>query len=174
VDLEPAEGVVLAAKRHLVDPALAAAMLRLDLGAVLSDSDVLGRLLDTFVVAQLRSELAICETRPRLYYLREEHGRHEIDIVAELGEGNLLAFRGRGRAAPDRDAARHLAWIREQLGERFVRGSCSTRGQVRTSSMTASPPCRSASSGGGWPTPEPRTHRLRGWLSATTSSSSRP
>lgn len=112
----------LGAKRYLVDPALAAAMLKLDLGAVLRDGDVLGRLLDTFVVAQLRSELAICETRPRLYHLREEHGRHEVDIVAELGGGSLLAFEVKADAAPDRGAARHLAWLRERLEERFVHG----------------------------------------------------
>jgi uncharacterized protein len=112
----------LRAKRYLVDPALVAAVLRLDPAAVLRDGDVLGRLLDTFVVAQLRSELAVCETRPRLYHLREEHGRHEIDVVAELGGGNLLAFEVKADAAPDRASARHLAWLREQLGERFVGG----------------------------------------------------
>lgn len=114
--------LALRPKRYLVDPALAAAVLRLDQGAVLRDGDVLGRLLDTFVAAQLRPELAVCETRPRLYHLREEHGRHEIDIVAELGGGNLLAFEVKADAAPDRDAARHLAWLRERLGDRFVHG----------------------------------------------------
>jgi len=112
----------LGAKRYLIDPALAASVLRLDLRAVLRDGDVLGRLLDTFVVAQLRSELAVCETRPRLYHLREEHGRHEVNVVAELGGSNLLAFEVKADAAPDRDAARHLFWLRERLGERFVHG----------------------------------------------------
>jgi len=112
----------LRTKRYLIDPALAAALLRLDVGAVLRDGDVLGRLLDTFVVAQLRSELAICQTRPRLYHLREEHGRYEVDVLAELGGGNLLALEVKADAAPDRDAARHLAWLRDRLGERFAQG----------------------------------------------------
>jgi len=89
----------------------------------LRDGDVLGRILDTFVAAQLRSELAVCETRPRLYHLREEHGRHEIDILAELGGADLLAFEVKADAAPNRDSGRHLVWLRDRLGERFVRGA---------------------------------------------------
>jgi len=42
--------------------------------------------------------------------------------VAELGGSNLLAFEVKADAAPDRDAARHLFWLRERLGERFVHG----------------------------------------------------
>jgi uncharacterized protein len=112
----------LGAKRYLVDPALAAAVVHLDSHAVLRDGDLLGRLLDTFVVAQLRGELAVCEARPRLYHLREEHGRYEVDVVAELGGRSLLAFEVKANAAPDRDTARHLTWLRDRLGERFLHG----------------------------------------------------
>lgn len=109
-------------KRYLVDPALAASALGLDADAVLRDGDLLGRLLDTFVAAQLRAERATSEARPRLYHLREEHGRHEIDILAELGGRNLLAFEVKADAAPDRSSARHLTWLRDRLGERFLHG----------------------------------------------------
>jgi predicted AAA+ superfamily ATPase len=112
----------LAAKRYLVDPALTASVLRLDDRAALRDANLLGRLLDTFVVAQLRAELAVCETRPRLYHLREEHGRYEVDIVAELGGQAVLGFEVKADAAPDRDAARHLVWMRDRLGDRFAHG----------------------------------------------------
>jgi predicted AAA+ superfamily ATPase len=109
-------------KRYLVEPALATSALGLDAGAVLRDGDLLGRLLDTFVAAQLRTERASSEARPRLYHLREEHGRHEIDILAELAGQNLLAFEVKADAAPDRNAARHLTWLRDRLGERFLHG----------------------------------------------------
>jgi predicted AAA+ superfamily ATPase len=71
---------------------------------------------------QLRAELAICTTRPRLHHLREEHGRHEIDLVAELGGGDLLAFEIKADAAPGGDAARHLTWFRDRIGDRFLHG----------------------------------------------------
>ena len=107
-------------KRHLVDPALIASILQLDAGAVLRN-DLLGRVLESFVVAQVRAELPVCASRPRLYHLREEHGRHEVDLLAELGAGKLMAFEVKAGAA-DLRAARHLTWLRERLGERFARG----------------------------------------------------
>ncbi len=112
----------LSPKRYFLDPAIAMAALRLDTGAVLRDGDLLGRLLDTFVGAQLRAEAATGETRPRLYHLREEHGRHEVDVLAEIGGRDVLAFEVKADAAPDRGAARHLAWLRDRLGERFIGG----------------------------------------------------
>jgi predicted AAA+ superfamily ATPase len=110
-------------KRYIVDPALAASLLRVDERTVLRDGDLLGRLLDTFVASQLRAELPIARTRPRLYHLREEHGRHELDLVAELGGGRLLAFEIKASAAPDRKDACHLVWLRDRLGDRFTRGA---------------------------------------------------
>src|SRR5207245_11520968 len=76
--------LVLAPKRYFVDPALMAALLRADVSAVMRDGDLLGRLIDTFVVSQLRAELAVCSTRPRLYHLRQVQRRHEVDVVAAL------------------------------------------------------------------------------------------
>jgi predicted AAA+ superfamily ATPase len=110
------------AKRYLVDPAIAAATLGLDAQAVLRDGDLLGRLLDTFVVAQLRAEGAVSTTRPRLYHLREEHGRREIDVLAEIGGGDVIAFEVKATGTPDLADARHLLWLRDRLGDRFRGG----------------------------------------------------
>jgi predicted AAA+ superfamily ATPase len=109
-------------KRYVVEPALLAGVLRLDVSTVMRDGDLLGRILDTFVAAQLRSELAIAESRPRLYHLRQEQGRHEVDLLVELGAGRVLAFEVKADAAPGPDAAKHLAWLRDELGDRFVAG----------------------------------------------------
>jgi hypothetical protein len=114
--------LALRSKRYVIDPALAASALGLDVGSILRDGDMLGRLLDTFVAAQLRSELAVCESRPRLYHLRDEHGRREIDLLAELGGADVVAFEVKADAAPDQAAAQHLAWLRERLGDRLIRG----------------------------------------------------
>ncbi|HEV2368646.1 MAG TPA: DUF4143 domain-containing protein [Acidimicrobiales bacterium] len=109
-------------KRYVVDAALAASLLRVDERAVLRDGDLLGRIIDTFVVSQLRAELPLTRARPRLYHLREEHGRHEVDLVAELGGEKVVAIEVKATAAPTRDDARHLIWLRDQLDDRFVRG----------------------------------------------------
>jgi predicted AAA+ superfamily ATPase len=112
----------LGPKRYLVDPAIGASVARLTLRTVLRDGDLLGRVLDTFVVMQLRAEAAVAVSRPRLYHLREEHGRHEVDLIAELGGGDVLAFDIKADAAPRAEAARHLVWLRDRIGSRFVHG----------------------------------------------------
>lgn len=117
--------LVRAPKRYLVDAALLAAALRLDAGAILRDGDLLGRVLDTFVAAQLRAEVAVAACRPRLFHLRQEQGRHEVDLLAEVvgpGGPGVVGVEVKAGAAPVADDARHLEWLREQLGPRFVRG----------------------------------------------------
>jgi hypothetical protein len=74
------------------------------------------------VASQLRTELATAECRPRLYHLRVEQGRHEIDLLAEVAATRVVAVEVKAAAAPRADAASHLAWLRDRLGQRFVRG----------------------------------------------------
>lgn len=115
--------LVRAPKRYLVDPSLAGVALRLDSGAVLRDGDLLGRILDTFVASQLRPELELAGSRPSLHHLREKEGRREIDAIVELTAGSVVAIEIKATAAPDIDDARHLAWLRDVLGERFLAGA---------------------------------------------------
>lgn len=110
------------AKRYLVDDALVAAALRMDVDGVLRDGDLLGRVLDTFVMAQLRAETTISTLRPRLHHLRTEHGRQEIDILIELSGDRVLGIEVKASAAPGREDAQHLAWLRDGLGRRFLAG----------------------------------------------------
>ncbi len=110
------------AKRYLVDPAVITTVLRLDSSAVLRDGDLLGRLIDTFVAAQIRAELALATSRPRWYHLRDKNGRHEIDLVIEFGGGRVAGIEIKAAAAPSRSDAKHLEWLRDELGERFIAG----------------------------------------------------
>jgi uncharacterized protein len=110
-------------KRYLVDPSLVAAALQLDKLAVLRDGDLLGRILDTFVLAQIRPEAALASPRPRLHHLRSRDSRHEIDLVAELFAGDVVAVEIKSTGAPQRSDARHLEWLRDRLGPRFLAGA---------------------------------------------------
>ena len=73
-------------------------------------------------MSQLRAELTVAEARPRLYHLRQEQGRREIDLVAELGAERVIALEVKANSAPGRDSGRHLAWLRYEIGDRFVAG----------------------------------------------------
>lgn len=114
--------LVLMPKRHLIEPALVGAVLGLDANLVLRSGDLMGRLLETFVVAQLRAELAVAASRPRLYHVRQQQGRFEVDLLAELSGGRLVAMEVKADAAPTATAARHLATLRDQFESEFVAG----------------------------------------------------
>jgi predicted AAA+ superfamily ATPase len=114
--------LVLSPKRHVVDAALAASILRLDVNAILHSGDLLGRLLDSFVVSQLRAEIVVSEPRPRLYHVRQEQGRFEIDVLGEVGGGQVVGMEVKATAAPTGSDARHLVGLRERLGDTFLAG----------------------------------------------------
>jgi hypothetical protein len=109
-------------KHYLVDAALVASIVRLDVGGLMRDGSMLGRILDTFVMSQLRAELSRCESLPRLYHLRDQDGRREVDIIVEYGGGRVLGLEVKATSAPKPDDARHLNWLRDELGDRFVGG----------------------------------------------------
>jgi len=109
-------------KRYLVDPALISAALRIDGAAILRDSNLLGRILDTFVMAQIRPEVEFSTLRPRLYHLRDMGGRREIDVVGEVGNG-VVGVEIKATAAPNSGDGVHITYLRDQLGERFLAGA---------------------------------------------------
>jgi predicted AAA+ superfamily ATPase len=118
-------------KRYLSDPSLVAGALRLDATGVLRDGDMLGRLLDTFVAAQVRAELPMATSRPRLYHAREQGGAHEVDLVVEFGGRRVAGIEVKATAAPRRSDAVHLEWMRKNVGDRFVAGVVLHTGSAR-------------------------------------------
>jgi predicted AAA+ superfamily ATPase len=109
-------------KRYLVDPALVAASTGTDANAVLRDAHLLGRIIDTFVAAQLRAELPLTERDARMFHLRQEGGRREVDLLIEVAGNRIIGIEVKASGVARSDAARHLAWLRDQLGDRFVQG----------------------------------------------------
>lgn len=131
-------------KRYVADTGVVAAVLALDLAGVRRDGDLLGRLLDTFVMAQLRAEAAVSATEPTLYHLRSEQGRHEVDIVVEYADGRIFGFEVKAGGAPNLGDAKHLRWLRDELGDRFIGGAVLHSGPRRyplTERIIAAPMC---------------------------------
>lgn len=114
--------LVRSPKRHLIDPSLLVGVLGLDTAAVMRDGDLLGRVLDTFVTAQIRAEVTLADTPTRLYHLRQEQGRHEIDLIIEIGGQRVIGIEIKATSAPTAKDARHLEWLRDQVGDRFITG----------------------------------------------------
>ncbi|MCY3948698.1 MAG: DUF4143 domain-containing protein [Acidimicrobiaceae bacterium] len=109
-------------KRYLIDSGLMAGVLEVGRDDALGDAALLGALIDTFVVAQLRAEAPVAEARYRLSHLRDQNGRREVDVIAELPRGRLIGIEIKAAAGVRRSDARHLLWLRDSMGDAFVAG----------------------------------------------------
>jgi len=114
--------LIMLRKRYVVDPALMAAALNATTETILADGDLLGRIIDTYVMAQLRPEIALRGSRTRVFHVRTKGGREEIDIVIEVPGGRVVALELKATAAPSSRDAKHLRWLRDRLGDRFIYG----------------------------------------------------
>lgn len=112
--------LTLAPKRYLVDPGLFVGVLGISEDDVVTDGDLLGRVLETFVVAQIRAEVALMSPAPRLHHLRTAEGRQEIDLVIEVGARRLVAIEVKATSSPDAGDARHLRWFRREFADDCV------------------------------------------------------
>ena len=112
--------LTLAPKYHLVDPALLVGLVGLTERDLLSDGRLLGQVIESFVVAQIRAEAALLARPPRLHHLRTAQGRHEIDLVIEIGHRALVAIEIKATSRPRPDDATHLRWLRRELGADVV------------------------------------------------------
>lgn len=109
-------------KRYLTDPGLLGPLLRIDQRRVLRDGDLLGRVLDTLVAAQLRAECAASIVGADLFHYRDANGRHEVDLLIEARDGQMIAVEVKATAAPSAADARHLEWFAERVGSTFAAG----------------------------------------------------
>lgn len=114
--------LIKAGKRYFIDTGLAAVASGLTARTILRNDDLVGRFFDSFATAQLRAEIALSYPRPALHHLRVEAGRHEIDLVAEMGRGRIIGIGYKASAAPSSKDARHLLWLRDQMGDDFIAG----------------------------------------------------
>ena len=101
-------------KRYLCEPALAAPLLGLERRSIIRDADIAGRMIDSFVAAQLRPELQLGSMPVSMFHIRQG-GRREIDIVLERRDGALVALEIKAGADVNLHDARHLVWLRDQL-----------------------------------------------------------
>jgi predicted AAA+ superfamily ATPase len=109
-------------KYHIVDTGMAAQLAGDDHQGLMSNGTRLGRIVESFVAAQVRPLYKLGIPSISCYHLRDANGKHEIDLILESAAGRVVGIEvksGKTIAASD---GKHLAWLRDQLGQSFVRG----------------------------------------------------
>lgn len=137
-----------APRHHLADPALAARLLGVDEGALLHgessplfdaagpgprvkattprDGTLFGQLFESLVTLSVRAYAQVAEARVR--HLREQDGRHEVDLIVERADQRVVAFEVKLAAEVDDRDVRHLIWLREKLGADLLDAAVLTTG----------------------------------------------
>jgi uncharacterized protein len=120
-----------AEKHHLVDPALAARLVRATRGRLLDgassgppiprDGTQLGALFESLVTLSVRVYAAAAEAaEPEVRHLRTHRGDHEVDLIVEREDGDVLPIEIKLKAVPDDGDVAHLNWLADRLGDRVI------------------------------------------------------
>lgn len=127
----PAWGVNLARaaarspKLVIVDSGLAAHLIECSAEKFVRGADARpgpGHLFENFVTAELMKASAWSRTDVKAFHWKDRSGR-EVDLLFERRDGTIVALEHKLSESVGRDDFRHLAYLRDQLGDRFAAGA---------------------------------------------------
>jgi predicted AAA+ superfamily ATPase len=105
-------------KLHLCDTGLAAALLRVDTAALWRDRALLGQLLETFVLQELR-RMASWHTEPIAFHHFRDKDGVEVDLVLERGADEVVGIEVKAAATVTTADFRGLRMLQAAAGSRF-------------------------------------------------------
>jgi uncharacterized protein len=109
-------------KVFLTDPGLAAWLMGKTPAALENPTDpATGRLVETFVFAELHRQLTWAATDATLFHWQDRSGG-EIDFVLEAADGRVVALEVKTGQTPKREWLHQLEHMRDTLGDNFIAG----------------------------------------------------
>lgn len=108
-------------KLHLSDTGVAASLLGVDEAALWKDRALLGQLLETFVIQELRRQGSWYEDAIIFHHFRDKDG-YEVDIVLEREGRDVAGVEIKAAATVTESDFRGLRKLRDASGKRFAAG----------------------------------------------------
>jgi uncharacterized protein len=109
-------------KLHIVDSGIAFHLLGVDREELSRPGNsAVGSGFESFVAGEVQRQIPLSELRPALHHYRDNSQR-EIDLILETRDGRIAAIEVKAAVGVDDSDFRHLRWLRDQLGDRFVNG----------------------------------------------------
>ncbi|MGH9009246.1 MAG: ATP-binding protein [Acidimicrobiia bacterium] len=128
-----------APKHHLADPALAARLLAAtpksllatggapgDVAPAPRDGPLLGALFESLVTLSVRVYAQAADAA--VYHLRTRNGDHEVDLIVEGPDRQVVALEVKLSPTVDDGAVAHLRWLRDHIGDRLADAAVVTTG----------------------------------------------
>jgi uncharacterized protein len=107
-------------KLHMTDTGVACALGRVDANSLDADRALLGSMLETFVLQELRRQASWHPDPPAFHHFRDRDG-YEVDIVLERGPA-IAGVEVKAAASANTSDLRGLKKLREATGKRFAAG----------------------------------------------------
>jgi predicted AAA+ superfamily ATPase len=114
--------LVKAPKIHLLDTGLASHLIGADAQRLREDRMLFGRLLESFVVAELRKQISWTDARIALHHFRTSGGS-EVDVVLEKPDGSVAAIEIKAGATVGAADFTALTALKEKLDPHFRAGA---------------------------------------------------
>lgn len=108
-------------KLHIADTGVACALLGVDAAGLERDRPLLGALLETFALQELRRQANALPEPPRFHHFRDRDD-FEVDIVLEQGHLAVAGIEVKAAATVDQRDFRGLRKLKEATGSRFASG----------------------------------------------------
>jgi predicted AAA+ superfamily ATPase len=113
--------LVKSPKVLLNDSGLLCSFLGINAERLQEEPQLVGPVLESFVVLEIAKQAGWSQTRPRLYHYRTQTGQ-EIDLLLEDAAGRVAAVEVKSSAAVQAKDIAPMADLAEALGPRFMRG----------------------------------------------------
>ncbi|MDQ1363745.1 MAG: uncharacterized protein QG652_1607, partial [Pseudomonadota bacterium] len=118
-------------KLHLTDTGLACALLNVDATTLWDDRTLLGQLLETFVLQELRRQASWHNEHINFYHFRDKDGT-EVDIVLEAGK-KIAGIEVKASATVTSADFKGLRKLQDATGKNFAGGVVLYDGEVMAS-----------------------------------------
>ena len=108
-------------KLHMGDTGLACALLGVDADALNADRNLLGQMLETFVLQELRKQASWHDPQMRFFHFRDKDAA-EVDVVIQQGASLVAGIEVKAAATVTKSDFRGLRKLAAAAGDRFASG----------------------------------------------------
>jgi len=109
-------------KLHFIDTGLACHLLGLRHAEKLHTSQFFGGLVENFVFTELLKHAAWAEEEVRFHHFRDTTGRHELDLVLELSDGQVVGVEVKAAMSVKAEDFSGLSNFADYAGKKFSHG----------------------------------------------------
>jgi predicted AAA+ superfamily ATPase len=108
-------------KVYLIDSSLLSYLLGINFERSLTEQITMGKIVENFVLNELKKQSTWSKTRPDIYHFRTTSGT-EVDIILENRQGEIVGIEVKSAEKISTDDFKGLKLLSEQMNEKFIKG----------------------------------------------------